>query len=161
MLANLVMDPATSERLVWTLVHFVWEGFALAIGFRLLLAWLRRRAAKPQTRYAAGCCCLLLMATTVAGTFVCLAGSFDDPGPLTLPPSVHARPPSGPSAVLPTIVHARLRSALKPAAPAIVWTWAGAVTLLGLVHSGRLLLLQHAVRATSDELPADWQSLRE
>src|SRR5687767_12501460 len=88
MYVEIALDPATCERLVWTLIHFGWQGVALAGGLAVVHRWLRRGRATPQTRYLAGCCCLLLMAAAPVVTYVVLDGRFDDPGALVLPASL-------------------------------------------------------------------------
>ena len=65
-------------RLGWTLVHFVWEGAAIALLVGMALAALRRRSANG--RYAIGCAGLGLMVLAAAATFWTVAGR--DNGPI-------------------------------------------------------------------------------
>ena len=52
--------PSTwTAVLGWTLIHFLWQGTAIALALAMGLAVLPRRAAR--IRYAAGCFALLLM----------------------------------------------------------------------------------------------------
>jgi len=60
-----------TEPLGWALLHFLWQGAAIALLLRAFL-WLARRSA-PQVRYAAAGAALLLMAVAVAGTVWWLA----------------------------------------------------------------------------------------
>src|SRR5450432_2483 len=55
------------ESLGWTLVHFLWQGVAIAALLAAAL-WLLRRA-KPNHRYLAGCAALLLLAAMPVLTF--------------------------------------------------------------------------------------------
>src|SRR3954453_7096499 len=87
---HLMPDPATAERLVWTLVHFLWQGLALAALLAGALAVMHRRSAAASARYLAGCSCLLAMAAAPLLTFWSLDGVFDDPGPLVLPAPLRA-----------------------------------------------------------------------
>ncbi len=65
-------------RLGWTLLHFVWEGAAIALGAGVLLTVLRRRSAAG--RYVVGCGALTLMLAAVLGTFVILPDRTDSGG---------------------------------------------------------------------------------
>ena len=56
------------EALGWALVHFVWQGGAIALALAGFLAFARRLS--PQIRYAAGCVALSLMTLATASTFV-------------------------------------------------------------------------------------------
>ena len=59
--------PATwTAVLGWTLIHFLWQGTAIALALAMALAVLPRRAAR--IRYAAGCFALLLMLIVPAVT---------------------------------------------------------------------------------------------
>lgn len=65
------LPVSVADRLVqslgWTLVHFLWQGAAIAGLFALLRAATRRHAA--QSRYLAGCIALTLMAVSPLLTF--------------------------------------------------------------------------------------------
>src|SRR6478609_311356 len=91
-------DPSTSERLTWTLVHFLWQGLALAVLLWSCLAVMRRRRdARPRVRYLACCACLVGMAAAPVVTYLCLDRSVYDPGPLVLPASVTGAAPALPA----------------------------------------------------------------
>lgn len=65
-----MIDPCTSALitpLAWTLVHFVWQGFLVAIVFRLLYALMSIRS--PNIRYAHGLLALSIMAICPVMTF--------------------------------------------------------------------------------------------
>jgi len=54
-----VLSQPIVQRLGWTLVHFVWQGTAVAVLFAIVTSVLRRRTA--NSRYVAACAALLLM----------------------------------------------------------------------------------------------------
>ena len=58
------------ECLVWSLVHFLWQGLLLANVLLLLLLTFRRRSA--NVRYVAACGALLTMAVCPLATFAWL-----------------------------------------------------------------------------------------
>lgn len=59
-------------RFAWTLIHFLWQGVAIALGLQLLLTGLRRRTA--STRYLVRCAALGGLALAPIVTFVVLGG---------------------------------------------------------------------------------------
>ncbi|MFO0821167.1 MAG: carboxypeptidase regulatory-like domain-containing protein [Pirellulales bacterium] len=59
-----------AERLGWALIHFLWQGAALAVMLAVLLRVLRDRSA--QARYVLGCLTLTCMAVCPAATLVFL-----------------------------------------------------------------------------------------
>ena len=63
------LDPEVVHRLGWALVHFVWQGAALAALAAVMLRCLRRRAA--AVRYLVACAALAAMAAMPAAT-LCL-----------------------------------------------------------------------------------------
>jgi beta-lactamase regulating signal transducer with metallopeptidase domain len=63
------LDPQVVHRLGWALVHFVWQGAALAALAAVMLRCLRRRAA--AVRYLAACAALAAMVAVPAAT-LCL-----------------------------------------------------------------------------------------
>ena len=65
------------RTLGWTLVHFLWQGAAIASLVACLDLVLRR--ATPQSRYLAACLGLLLMLASLLLTFYALGASSDDP----------------------------------------------------------------------------------
>jgi beta-lactamase regulating signal transducer with metallopeptidase domain len=65
------IDPAALVyTLAWTLLHFLWQGCAVAAAFALTLVALRRGS--PHVRYLAGCVTLMMMAATPIATFAWL-----------------------------------------------------------------------------------------
>ena len=76
--------PATwTAVLGWTLIHFLWQGTAIALALAMALAVLPRRAAR--IRYAAGCFALLLMLIVPAVTAWQLADPSEPASPFFEP----------------------------------------------------------------------------
>lgn len=69
-LVSSLLSPVLVTRLGWTLLHFVWQGTALAALLLVLLFLLRRRSA--SARYLACCTVLLLMTLCPPITFLAL-----------------------------------------------------------------------------------------
>ena len=62
------LDPRDVQALGWTLVHFVWQGAALAALFASL-NWALRQAS-PSVRYVLAAGTLLAMLVLPVGTFL-------------------------------------------------------------------------------------------
>jgi len=58
------------QTLAWTLLHFIWQGCALAAAFWIVMLVLRRSTA--SSRYLAGCITLAMMALAPIATFAWL-----------------------------------------------------------------------------------------
>ena len=166
-----VLDAPTTERLGWTLLHFVWEGAAVAALLALTLAALRRRQAGH--RHAASLAALLVMAATPAVTFFVL------PQPHRAPPvapvSLAVQPAAPvPSPTLPTprdaiepadarIAQAPsaetvpLKDRLRPALPWLVAAWLAGVALLSAWHLGGWLRVERLKRAHTRPVGEPWQ----
>lgn len=69
MIANL-LSSAWVERLGWALLHFVWQGAAIAVVLVVVLRFARNRSA--NFRYAAACVALAVMALAPVVTFFVL-----------------------------------------------------------------------------------------
>ena len=61
-----VLDHPFIYRLGWVLLHSVWEGALVAVGFGLLRSGLRRRSA--NARYVSGCVALILLVLAPVAT---------------------------------------------------------------------------------------------
>src|SRR5688500_931050 len=57
---NTLLEHPLVIRLGWTLLHFVWQGAAIAVVLVVLLQLTR--SAKPRVRYALSCAALVVMA---------------------------------------------------------------------------------------------------
>jgi beta-lactamase regulating signal transducer with metallopeptidase domain len=73
-----VWEQPVTQALGGALAGFVWQGVAVALGVRAILARMERRPARE--RYAVACLGLLLMAALPVGSFVsALAGAASEP----------------------------------------------------------------------------------
>ncbi len=68
------------HMLGWTLLHFLWQGCAIATAFALAMLAMRRAA--PPQRYLAGCITLAMMATAPVATFTWLWQRADGGSPI-------------------------------------------------------------------------------
>ncbi len=136
------------SALSWTLLHFLWQGTAIAALLGLALAAFRA----PQARCAAGCFALLVMAFAPIVTYLWLRqpGLVQELGPLTLtlgPGNGLSRAVSGPE-------------------PLRWMTWLPLLWLTGVAAlSARLLLAAFAVHRLThrdaNPLPDRWPHLAE
>ncbi|MHC4672798.1 MAG: M56 family metallopeptidase [Planctomycetota bacterium] len=150
-----VFSEAIIVRLGWVLLHFIWQGAALAVLLALLMLLLRNRSA--NSRYLLGCLGLILMIALPAITYVVIPIP-DLPAPaitaeisevssdLKLPPvsipialldrePVPALP--GPSVSAPTITASEpwyqgLSARCEPYLPWLVMVWLAGVMILSL-----------------------------
>jgi beta-lactamase regulating signal transducer with metallopeptidase domain len=67
-LVHAVMESPWTCRLGWTLLHTLWLGLIVAIGYALAALALRRRSA--HARYLAGCAALATMLAMTVGAFL-------------------------------------------------------------------------------------------
>ena len=128
------LDPQVVHRLGWALVHFVWQGAALAALAAVMLRCLRRRTA--AVRYLAACAALAAMVAAPVATLSLVppapvaahrdAGEAG-PGPEPMAAVVSAQPAADALAapVLPRDASwaARLASAIEPVLPPVVLAW--------------------------------------
>ncbi len=129
------MNPAIVQGLGWTLIHFLWQGTALAV----LLFFAVSMTLNPRVRYGLGVCALLLMALMPIGTFLFLNHVPDAALASTAPERIGTNV----SAILPS-----------NAAPltsfdwlsCFVWTWSAGVLLFGMRAFGGWVLLQRLQR---------------
>ena len=142
-------QPA-AQRVGWTLLHFLWQGAAVAALFALLRNTLRARSA--QARYLAGCLSLLLMAAAPVVTFMSL-----QPAPVSTVASAAPQPArviapvvsAGPAVQRPAefgdellVFWGRYAEFTETLLPWVVSAWLAGVLLL----SSRLLLSWLAVQ---------------
>jgi beta-lactamase regulating signal transducer with metallopeptidase domain len=78
----ILLDPEVVHRLGWALVHFVWQGAALAAVTALTLALLRRRSA--ALRYVVACTGLAAMLAAPCVTIGLVSQAPSVPSPVTL-----------------------------------------------------------------------------
>jgi beta-lactamase regulating signal transducer with metallopeptidase domain len=138
----------------WTLIHFLWQGAAIAVVLAGVLALLRH--AGPRTRYAASCAAMILM--LVCGTATLLIMEFTHG---TLParsqPVVSAAADSG-------IFLNADRWSERPVAPAVgdylpflVWAWFGGVFALSIRSLGGWAVAARFARKYTTPAAAVWQ----
>ncbi|HEX4275304.1 MAG TPA: M56 family metallopeptidase, partial [Bryobacteraceae bacterium] len=163
-----------TERIGWTLVHFLWQGLLIAILYALARGWLAKgcfakgkpsRPATPQTRYVLACSALIVMLAAPVVTFSVLQSHHPSPASTSyvgVPTAPMAQPGvAGPSAL------SRLRPTQTampvPAVPANgLLTWFVLFWLAGvLLYSLRLIIGCFAaarLRFRSVRLaPPEWQ----
>jgi len=81
-----LFSNSAAQRVGWALVHFLWQGAAVALVLAVLLALLRRRSA--QARWALSCAALALLAVLPVAT--ALTVSVEAPGRSGLAPTAGA-----------------------------------------------------------------------
>jgi len=148
------LPPVVVQSLGWALLHFVWQGAALAAALSLLMAWCRR----ASTRYLLGVGALVLLVAAPVITFLLLL-------PRPRPSIAWTAMPSGAVAV--EWVQATVaRAPTSPAAPQrplqsdrLIWLvelWFAGVALFSLRATGGILLIERlkrrGVRPVSSEL---------
>lgn len=69
-LLHTILESPAAQRLGWTLLHFLWQGAAVALVLRISLIALRQRGA--ATRYFMSCAALLVLAAMPIMTFAWL-----------------------------------------------------------------------------------------
>jgi beta-lactamase regulating signal transducer with metallopeptidase domain len=144
--------PAVVPALGWSLLHFLWQGAAVALALACLDPWLRR--ASPVVRYRWAAAALLLMTLLPAATFQLVRGTkaeaVGSATAMLLPARVAPAPPLADSS-LPE----RVRRGLDPLLPLFVAGWAIGVAVLSLRGFGGWALTQRlrrsgVVRAAAD-----------
>jgi beta-lactamase regulating signal transducer with metallopeptidase domain len=95
------MNHATTDALAWALIHFIWQGAAIALVAGVVNATLRR--ARPAARYALFCGALAMMAVAPVFTFIAARSHAPSistpPTPISAPTSMVAERPPGPAPV--------------------------------------------------------------
>jgi beta-lactamase regulating signal transducer with metallopeptidase domain len=130
------------QALGWTLIHFLWQGAAIAALLTVANRALRR--APAQARYVAACAALLLMLAAPVATFLRFSHSATGPATLAAAPPAQisdvAVPPVSPSGPPPGEL---------PWLPLIVAVWAAGVALLSVRMAGGVLVVRRLkLRAT-------------
>ena len=148
-LLSLVHEP-WALAMGWSLLHFLWQGTALALLAWLLLALFRGASAKA--RYGTACAFLLLMAVAPVATFLFLqrqAPTLAEPLRLTVEAAAGATVAEAPLA-------ARVKIALDTALPWLLGTWALGVLLLSTRFLGSWVRVQRLRRHSGSPVPAEW-----
>lgn len=147
----------------WTLLHFLWQGAALALGAALSLRWLRGHA--PEARYSAGLGALLLMGLAPLITFFyLLQAPAPDAFPVAQEAPAVASPVSGgelTEGAVPVAVSPRLRPLVQdwPWVGWLAFVWLTGVTAMSLRLLGGFVCAQRLRRAMVQAAPEQWREL--
>jgi beta-lactamase regulating signal transducer with metallopeptidase domain len=140
------LTPATSRLLALALLHFLWQGAALAALAYVVMAVCRRAA----TRYLAAVAILVLMVSAPVATFFLLQVRERDGAPAS---SIEAEVASAGRAVLLAQAPAKHKRAPKENAPVyflwLVKAWFAGVMLLSLRSAGGVLVVERLRRKES------------
>lgn len=135
----LFVDSLLAQAIGWTLIHFIWQGLAIAMGAALALRSLRRLA--PESRYASGLGALLLLALAPVLTFAYVFNTSEIASPLS---TIEF---SAPPAAVPVSVGDMPAASAAPfntaalAAPRLPWVgWTAFLWLTGVVAMSLRLL---------------------
>src|SRR5690348_3455779 len=147
------LSEAFVARLGWTLLHFLWEGFAVTVLYAAARAVLR--PSRPESRYALACLALAAMAITPVVTFSRLHPAATDPfAPEALPsPSATATIP----ATAPTILPSSALSTAPQFLPVVVLLWFCGVTVFSLRLMGGWLVAARVRSGAVAIAGPEWQ----
>lgn len=130
-------DVIELDRLAGTLMHFLWEGAAIALFAWALMTVFRR----PTLRYAIGCAGLCAMLVAPLITYAMLAppaatGAAFVPAAIPMDAVATAMPTNdaAPFVAAEPKFSGRVRAALAAASPWIATAWLAGVAFLGLRH---------------------------
>jgi bla regulator protein blaR1 len=142
-----------TDTLGWTLLHFLWQGAAVALVFALADSALRKTSA--QARYAAACGAMLLMLACAVGTFAWLsprAGSAE-PGVTAWLPAA----PAASAALLDTTVGTPAAARLSDYLPLVVYLWLLGVSALAVRSLGGWVVVQRFKRRGARPMDRAWE----
>lgn len=138
------LSPSALHSLGWTLLHFLWQGTAVAALAAVLMALCRRASA----RYVLAVGALVVMLAAPVATFVFLA-SAGATAPAKSSPAAEAKSPFTGSVVAKTSAGFSRISPSLDALPWLVETWLLGVAFLSLRSAGGFLLLERERRKQS------------
>lgn len=153
-LLQTVLSEQTIQRIGWVLVHFLWQGVAVAALMWCVLKMLGK--ASSQTRYIAACAGLALMAAAPAVTFMMAAGeapvavvemAVETPvtvsaAPAAAPTKTIVMAPAEPTALPAPTVWEVFTARLEAALPYCVIGWFVGVAVLSVWYLGGWCQLQ-------------------
>jgi len=141
--------PDTMRTLGWSLLHFVWQGFALAAFASVVMTFFRRASA----RYIIGVLTLFAMVTSVAMTFVLLLNSqsaLQATEAAATPVVVFAQKAFLAKTVQPVLTGTPVVKSLSTQIfPLMVQIWLAGVLFFTLRTAGGLIYLERLRRAAS------------
>jgi hypothetical protein len=127
---------AVLSTIGWTLVHFVWQGAAIALVIAAVLAGGRARSSSSHTRHAVACLGLAALLAAPIATAVILRASAATPflaNASSSAASASGRRQCSRAAVPDTAfatTAARTSAVVEPWLPVVVWIWLSGVLLL-------------------------------
>src|SRR5581483_2041151 len=130
-----------TERVAWTLLHFLWQGALVALALAAVRTLLRRKSA--NTRYLASCVAMLLMLVCIAITFVSM-------GPAAPAPTTHIRAQA--EAATPAIASEPTPAQpdhFRPYLPLLVYAWFAGVCALAARSAGGWIVVQRFRRRSA------------
>jgi beta-lactamase regulating signal transducer with metallopeptidase domain len=157
---NLLYHPET-ERVGWTLLHFLWQGIVVAALLRITLGLLRRSSA--NARYACCCAAMLTMAVMPAMTFLLLPRPEHAPATPTIADQARQAAwristPSAPRQELADAPRTTFAEHLRPMLPYLVAIWTAGVLGLMVYHATGWIYLSRLKRHHTRLLEPAWQA---
>jgi len=143
------LSPGAMHSLGWTLLHFLWQGTAVAALAAVLMTVCRRASA----RYVLAVGALVLMLAAPVATFFILTSSSNSKTPATSSPVVETRLTVTGNAVGTSSGFSRFSPSLDTL-PWVVEAWLLGVAFLSLRSAGGFLLLERERRKQSDGVSA-------
>jgi beta-lactamase regulating signal transducer with metallopeptidase domain len=173
---EILLAKPVFQSLGWALVHFIWQGAAVAIIYAGIAALLRRRAA--NVRYTVACAALALMfALPIATSFIIDSSSPQAATDVFISKRVVAAEPIAATPTTPTLTNDQARAisgetqaASSPLSwklwarerftsllPWFVAVWFAGVLFLSLRFIGGLVIMQRLKRRETSLLVEQWQ----
>ncbi len=143
------LSPRVMHALGWTLLHFLWQGTALAALAAVLMTICRRASA----RYVVAVAALVLMLAAPVATFVLLTSSSTRNAPATSTPVAASRVTMTGNATSASSGFTRFSPPLHTL-PWLVEAWLLGVAFFSLRSAGGFLLLERQHRKRSDDVNA-------
>ncbi|NIM13906.1 MAG: M48 family metalloprotease [Candidatus Aminicenantes bacterium] len=156
-----VISSIISENLInalgWTIIHSLWQGAVIAIGFALVMFFMRRFSAR--TRYLVGVMGLMLVLAMSVVTFVSIyapgmQGAAAIAGAEGSAPAVTAAENTGENVTL----AAFFKNYFNRHLPLVVTIWMLGVLVLVLRLAGGFIYNQRVKVHRTSPLPTSWQS---
>ncbi len=153
-MSDALFDPAFTDTLGWTLIHFLWEGTVLTLLLYLFMGFTR----DSRARYGAGVVIIAFMsASPVITFFSLLAGDHSHADPSQLQAVVSSLKTVASSAAgIPVAAQSLLSTDWLAYC---VVAWLAGVTVFALRALGGYLVLRRLVREKCEPLAADLRAL--